>query len=198
MKIETLRELYIAELKDLYSAEKQLVEALPKMAKNATNPELKKAFQNHLAETERHVDRLDEIFKTLEASPGGKHCKGMEGLIEEGEELAEEAEQEDVMDAGLISKAQHVEHYEVAGYGTVRTYALTLGENEHAQLLQRTLDEEIAADKLLTEIAEATVNIDAAIGDVSDAVGAGGRAGASGSRLNKASGRDETRDVRDR
>lgn len=198
MQMETLRELYIEELKDLYSAEKQLVQALPKMAKNATNPELKKAFQNHLAETERHVERLDEIFKTLEASPGGKHCKGMEGLIEEGDELLEEDAQEDVLDAGLISKAQHVEHYEVAGYGTVRTYALTLGENEHAQLLQRTLDEELAADKLLTEIAEATVNIDAAIGDVSDEVGAGVRGSSTKRQSNRTSGRDESRDVRDR
>ena len=164
MEMNTLRELYIAELKDLYSAEKQLVQALPKMAKNATNPELQAAFENHLEETKRHVERLDQIFETLEASPGGKHCKGMAGLIEEGAELLEEDAQEDVLDAGLITKAQHVEHYEIAGYGTVRTYAEILGESEHAQLLQQTLEEEAAADRLLTELA-GSINIDATIGD---------------------------------
>jgi ferritin-like metal-binding protein YciE len=168
MEMTSLRELYIAELKDLYSAEKQLVKALPKMAKSATNPELQRAFENHLAETKGHVERLEEIFQSLEAAPGGKHCKGMEGLIEEGSELMEEDAQEDVLDAGLISKAQHVEHYEIAGYGTVRTYAEILGENEHAKLLQQTLDEEAAADRLLTELA-GSINIDAAIGDETSA-----------------------------
>lgn len=165
MEMESLRELYIAELKDLYSAEKQLVKALPKMAKNATNPKLRAAFENHLTETEGHVDRLEKIFKSLDASPGGKKCGGMEALIEEADELLEEDAQQDVLDAGMIAKAQRVEHYEIAGYGTVHSYAMTLGEAEHAELLQQTLDEEAAADGLLTELAEGTVNIAAMIGD---------------------------------
>jgi ferritin-like metal-binding protein YciE len=165
MELESLRELYIDELKDLYSAEKQLVKALPKMAKNATNPELKKAFQDHLAQTEQHVERLEQIFESLEASPRGKKCVGMEGLIEEANEMIGEDAEEEVLDAGLISKAQHVEHYEMAGYGTVRTYALTLGESEHAQLLEQTLNEEKEADELLTQLAENSINIEAAAGD---------------------------------
>lgn len=165
MDMETLRDLYVEELKDLYSAEKQLVRALPKMAKNASNDELKAAFENHLAETQGHVERLEEIFESLEASPRGKKCVGMEGLIEEANELLEEDADEDVVDAGLISKAQHVEHYEMAGYGTVRTWAQLLGEDHHAELLQQTLDEEGNADKLLTQLAESSVNIEAATPD---------------------------------
>jgi ferritin-like metal-binding protein YciE len=165
MDMENLRDLYIDELKDLYSAEKQLLKALPKMAKNATNPELKKAFTDHLAQTETQVERLEEIFESLEVSPRGKKCVGMEGLIEEASELLEEDAVPDVLDAGLISKAQHVEHYEIAGYGTVRTYALTLGEAQHAQLLQQTLDEEEQTDQLLSALAEGSINIEAALGD---------------------------------
>jgi ferritin-like metal-binding protein YciE len=165
MELNNLRALYVDELKDLYSAEKQLLKALPKMAKNATNPELKQAFTDHLAQTEGQVLRLEEIFESLEASPRGKKCVGMEGLIKEAQELIGEDAQEDVLDAGLISKAQHVEHYEMAGYGTVRTYADLLGETRHAQLLQQTLDEEGNANKLLTQLAESSINADAAIGD---------------------------------
>jgi len=165
MEMESLRDLYIEELKDLYSAEKQLVRALPKMVKNATNPQLKEAFQNHLEETEGHVARLEEIFESLESSPRGKKCVGMEGLIEEASELLEEDAEDDVLDAGLISKAQHVEHYEMAGYGTVRTWAQTLGEDHHVELLEQTLQEEKNADRLLTQIAESGVNIDAEVGD---------------------------------
>lgn len=168
MELDTLRELYVDELKDLWSAEKQLVQALPRMARNATNPELKKAFTDHLAQTERQVKRLERIFSSLDESPRGKKCVGMEGLIEEAKELLEEDAQEDVLDAGLISKAQHVEHYEMAGYGTVRAYALTLGETEQAQLLEQTLNEEKAADQLLTQLAESSINIEAAMGDESD------------------------------
>jgi ferritin-like metal-binding protein YciE len=164
MKLETLRDLYIAELKDLYSAENQLLEALPKMAKAASSPQLKKAFETHRRQTEQHIARLEEVFQTLDARPGGKHCKGMEGLVEEGEEMIKEKADADVKDAALISAAQRVEHYEIAGYGTVRTYAQTLGENNHAQILQKTLDEEAETDELLTQIAESTVNIDAASG----------------------------------
>jgi ferritin-like metal-binding protein YciE len=165
MEMESLRELYVDELKDLYSAEKQLVKALPKMAKNASNPQLKQAFTNHLEETEGHVERLEEIFEMLGETNRGKKCKGMEGLIEEAKELLEEDADEDVLDAGLISKAQHVEHYEIAGYGTVRTYAQQLGLDDQADLLQETLDEEGKANELLTQIAESSVNIEAEQGE---------------------------------
>src|SRR4051812_42126032 len=161
MEMESLKELYVDELKDLYSAEKQLVKALPKMAKNASNPELKEAFTNHLQETEGHVERLEQIFEMLGERAGGKKCKGMEGLIEEAKELLEEDAAEEVLDAGLIAKAQHVEHYEMAGYGTVRTYARQLGLEDQAELLQETLDEEGKADELLTQIAESSVNAEA-------------------------------------
>jgi ferritin-like metal-binding protein YciE len=161
MEMESLKELYVDELKDLYSAEKQLVKALPRMAKNATNPELKQAFTDHLQETEGHVERLEQIFEMLGERAGGKKCKGMEGLIEEAKELLEEDAAEEVLDAGLISKAQHVEHYEIAGYGTVRTYARQLGLEDQAELLQETLDEEGKADELLTQIAESSVNAEA-------------------------------------
>ena len=161
MEMQSLHELYVDELKDLYSAEKQIVKALPKMVKNATNPELKEAFSNHLDETEGHVDRLEKIFQMLGEKAGGKKCKGMEGLIEEAKELLEEDATEEVLDAGMISKAQHVEHYEMAGYGTVRTYAEQLGYADQAKLLQQTLDEEGKANDLLTQIAESSVNLDA-------------------------------------
>ena len=165
MELETLRDLYIDELKDLWSAEKQLVQALPRMAKAANDPQLAKAFTNHLRETERQVTRLERIFRDLGESPRGKKCVGMEGLIEEGKELIKEKPEPQVLDAGLIAKAQHIEHYEMAGYGTVRTYAQVLGEERQAQLLQETLDEEGNADKLLTQLAEGSINIEAAQGD---------------------------------
>ena len=165
MEMESLQELYLAELKDLYSAEKQIVKALPKMVKNATNPDLRQAFSDHLDETEGHVERLEKIFQMLGEKAGGKKCKGMEGLIEEAKELLEEDASEEVLDAGLISKAQHVEHYEMAGYGTVRTYAEQLGFTDQAKLLQQTLDEEGKANELLTQIAETTVNAEAEEGE---------------------------------
>jgi ferritin-like metal-binding protein YciE len=165
MEMESLQELYVSELKDLYSAEKQLVKALPRMVKNATNPELKRAFSDHLDETEGHVDRLEKIFQMLGEKAGGKKCKGMEGLIDEAKELLKEDASDEVLDAGLISKAQHVEHYEMAGYGTVRTYAQQLGFNDQAKLLQQTLDEEGKANELLTEIAESAVNAEAEEGE---------------------------------
>ena len=161
MKLETLDDVLQAELADLYSAEKQLVKALPKMVKNASNPELKQAFSDHLDETEGHVERLERIFDMLGETSRGKKCKGMEGLIEEAKELLEEDASEEVLDAGLISKAQHVEHYEMAGYGTVRTYAQQLGFDDQAKLLQQTLDEEGHANELLTDIAESSVNLEA-------------------------------------
>jgi ferritin-like metal-binding protein YciE len=168
MELQSLKDLYIEELKDLYSAEKQLVKALPKMVKAATNPELKQAFADHLEKTEGHVERLEQVFEMLGASPRGKKCVGMEGLIEEAKELLEEDTEEEVLDAGLISKAQHVEHYEMAGYGTVRTYARQLGEDEQAEILQQTLDEEGEADQLLTQLAESSINIEAELAGESE------------------------------
>ena len=174
MELDTLRDLYIDELKDLYSAENQILKALPRMIKAASNPELKQAFETHLRQTEGQVQRLDQIFQELGASPRGKKCVGMEGLIEEAKELLSEKPDPDVLDAGLISKAQHVEHYEMAGYGTVRTYARLLGEERQAQLLQQTLDEEGETDKLLTQLAEQGINIEAA-GEEAETAGAGAR-----------------------
>ena len=161
MELNTLRDLYVDELKDLWSAEKQLVKALPKMAKAANDPELSKAFMTHLRQTEQQVKRLEQVFEDLGESPRGKKCVGMEGLIEEGQELIQERPDPDVLDAGLISKAQHIEHYEIAGYGTVRTYAQLLGAERQAQLLQQTLDEEGQTNKLLTQLAESSINIEA-------------------------------------
>ncbi len=161
MEMETLKDLFVDELKDLYSAENQLVKALPKMAKAATNEQLKAAFAQHLEETKVHVERLEQVMKQLEESPKGKKCKAMEGLIEEAKELLEEDAEPEVLDAGLIACAQRVEHYEIAGYGTVRTYAKHLGESDVQKLLQTTLDEEGATDKKLTKLAEKSINVEA-------------------------------------
>lgn len=149
-----LKELYIDELKDLYNAENQLVKALPKMAKAASSDELRQGFEKHLEQTQGHVQRLDKIFQTLGESPKGKTCKGMQGLIEEGSEATEEGYEGSVMDAALIGAAQRVEHYEIAGYGTVRSMAETLGEDDHVSLLEQTLEEEKETDEELTELAE--------------------------------------------
>jgi ferritin-like metal-binding protein YciE len=158
-----LQKLYVEELKDLYSAETQLTKALPKMAKGATSPQLRQAFETHLRETEGHVQRLQQIFEGLEAGARGKKCKGMEGLIEEGEELLKEKSdfEPDALDAGLIGAAQRVEHYEIAAYGTARTFAQQLGEEEAARLLQQTLDEEYATDEKLTALAVGGINQEA-------------------------------------
>ena len=161
MKLDSLRTLWIEEMRDLYNAENQLLKALPKMAKKAVTPELKEAFESHLEETRTHVERLEEIFAKLGKKPSGKTCKAMKGLVEEGSEMMEEDGPESVIDAGLIAAAQRVEHYEMAGYGVVRTFASVLGEDDAQELLQETLDEEGAADKKLTEIAESFVNEDA-------------------------------------
>jgi ferritin-like metal-binding protein YciE len=161
MEMDSLRKLYVDELKDLYSAEKQILQALPRMAKKASNEQLKKAFETHLEETRGQVERLDRIFELLGKSSRGKKCKGMEGLLEEGKEMMQEDMEPEVMDAALISAAQRVEHYEIAGYGTVRTYAQLLGENQHVKLLQQTLDEEGNTDKKLTQLAETTINVEA-------------------------------------
>lgn len=158
MKMKSLRDLLVDELKDLYSAETQLTKALPKMAKSANAPELREAFTAHLAETEKQIERLTSIFEQLEEKPGRKKCKAMEGLIEEGKELMKEDAEPMVHDAALIAAAQKVEHYEIASYGCAKTYALLLNEERVADMLQETLEEEGAADKKLTDIAMNGIN----------------------------------------
>jgi ferritin-like metal-binding protein YciE len=171
MAANTLADLYVEQLKDLYSAERQILKALPKMVKAASHDELRNAFQTHLRQTEEHVARLERIFEALEKSPKGKTCHGMQGIIEEGGELMKEDADPAVLDAGLISAAQHVEHYEMAGYGCVRTWAEQLGYDEHADVLRKTLEEEKETDALLTQLAEQSVNSDAQIeeGGLADA-----------------------------
>jgi ferritin-like metal-binding protein YciE len=161
-----LKHLYVKQLQDLYSAETQLVEALPKMAEAATSPELKAGFESHLEQTRGHVSRLEKIFGALGEDPNGEKCKGMEGLIKEGSEMIHEDVVPEEKDAGLIAAAQRVEHYEIAGYGTVATYAELLGDEQAQGLLEETLDEEKETDETLTELAEA-INVDAAetVGD---------------------------------
>jgi len=160
-KMQTLEDLYMDLLKDLYSAEKQLVKALPKMAKAAQASDLQRAFQEHLKQTEGQVERIERIFSDLDGSPRGKKCVGMEGLIEEGSEIMQEDAEPEVMDAGLIAAAQKVEHYEIAGYGTARAWAEQLGHRDAARLLQQTLEEESMANEKLTRIAESHVNMEA-------------------------------------
>lgn len=160
MELQDLRDLFVEELKDLYSAENQIIKALPKMIKAASSTQLKAGFEEHLEQTKQQVQRLEQIFETLGASPKGKKCKGMEGLLEEGKELLEEDASAEVLDAGLIAAAQHVEHYEIAGYGCVRTYAELLGDKKAVQLLEKTLNEEKQTDSKLTELARA-INVEA-------------------------------------
>jgi ferritin-like metal-binding protein YciE len=160
MQESSLKKLYVEELKDLYSAETQLLKAIPKMAKAASSDELRQGFEEHLRQTEEHVRRLETICKELGESPKGKKCVGMEGLIKEGKELIEENDESAELDAGLISAAQHVEHYEIAGYGCVRTYAKLLGESRAMALLEKTLQEEKETDVKLTELAE-QINLEA-------------------------------------
>lgn len=158
MPLKSLQDLFIHELRDIYSAENQLTKALPKMAKAASTDDLRSAFEMHLEETQNHVTRLDQIFESLGVSSRGPKCKGMEGLIEEGSEMMKEKAEPMVSDAGLITAAQRVEHYEIAAYGGARTFAQMLGMNDAAQLLQQTLDEEKRADEKLTTIAEGWIN----------------------------------------
>jgi ferritin-like metal-binding protein YciE len=161
MPLTSLYDLYLHELQDLYSAEQQLLNALPKMVKAASSPDLSQAFKAHLVQTQGHVERLERIFEELDFSPPGKTCKAMQGLLEEGKDLMAEDADPAVKDAALIAAAQRVEHYEMAGYGCVRTYASLLGYEQTADLLQETLDEEGDTDKQLTELAETTINVDA-------------------------------------
>lgn len=161
MELSTLQDLYIHELKDLYSAEKQIIKALPKMAKAASNDQLASGFKEHLEQTKEHAARLERILKSHEESTRGPKCKGMEGVLAEGAEMIEEEAEDEVRDAGLVAAAQRVEHYEMAGYGCARTYAKLLGDNAGSKLLQTTLDEEAATDQKLTKLAESVLNLQA-------------------------------------
>jgi ferritin-like metal-binding protein YciE len=165
MALESLQDLYLEQLRDLHSAEKQILEALPDMIEQTSHAELRQSFEKHRRQTEEQLRRLETIGKRLGERLDGHHCKGMEGLLEEGEEMLEERADSDVLDAALIAAAQRVEHYEMAGYGCARTYARLLGLEDDARLLQQTLDEEGDTDHLLTELAERVVNIDAMVGE---------------------------------
>jgi ferritin-like metal-binding protein YciE len=160
-KVKNLEDLFVDLLKDLYSAEKQLTKALPKMAKAAQSHELRSGFEQHLRQTQHQAERIEQIFKDLEGAPGGKKCVGMEGLIEEGNEIMKEAGNGDALDAGLIAAAQKVEHYEISAYGTARAWAEKLGYNQAAQLLGKTLEEEAMTDEKLTQLAESFINQEA-------------------------------------
>ena len=161
MKITTLDELLHEELKDIYSAETQLIQALPKMAQGAASKDLRAAFEKHLEQTKGHVQRLEEVFEELGEKTKGKTCQAMKGLIEEGSEVLKADGEDSVIDAGIIVAAQKVEHYEIAGYGSVRTFAQLLGQDKSAELLQQTLDEESEANELLNKLAEDIVNPEA-------------------------------------
>lgn len=160
-KYETLEELFIAQIQDLYDAEQRLTKALPKMRDAANDSMLKQAFSSHLAETERQVERLEEVFRLIGESPKAETCEAMKGLIKEGEEMLEAKGNPDVLDAGLIAAAQRVEHYEMAGYGTARALAQRLGHRDAAELLGTTLEEEADADRKLTSVAETHSNVGA-------------------------------------
>jgi ferritin-like metal-binding protein YciE len=187
MKIESLNELLAEELKDIYSAEKQLLRAMPKMAKKATSPELKTALQEHLEVTKRQIERLEQVFQSLGKPAKAKTCKAMQGLIEEATEIMEEDADDAVLDAGIIAAAQKVEHYEIASYGTVRTWARLCGAEEAAGLLQETLDEEGEADQRLTQLAESIVNPEAEDGDGDYNQGGGSSSKSSGSKKSSSS-----------
>lgn len=158
MSLDSLEKLFLEELKDVYNAEKQILKSLPRMAKAAESPQLGQAFTQHLKETEGQVQRLERIFKELGQAARGKKCKGMEGLLEEGKEVLEEEGEPAVIDAALIASAQRVEHYEIAAYGCLRTYAQLLGYSQAEQLLQQTLAEEEAADEKLTQLGKSGIN----------------------------------------
>lgn len=158
MKIDSLEKLYIHELKDLHSAESQILDALPGMINKATDAELKKALENHRRETEEHLSRVDRLFVNLDFEPGGHKCKGIEGLIREGQDVLAETEDDDVRNAAIIASCQRIEHYEMAAYGVARAFASKLGRHDDAEVLTTTLEEEGAADRTLTGLAEHRIN----------------------------------------
>jgi ferritin-like metal-binding protein YciE len=178
MALESLQDLYLEQLKDLHSAERQIIDALPKMIKAASHPELRQAFEKHLRQTEEQLRRLEQIGKRAGEDLSGHKCKGMEGLLEEGKEIMEKRADSDVLDAALISAAQRVEHYEMAGYGCARTYAGLLGLDDDEEILQRTLDEEGETDHSLTALAERVINVEAMMGESGDREVARGSSGA--------------------
>ena len=192
MALESLQELYLEQLKDLHSAERQIIEALPKMIEQTTHPELRRGFEKHLEQTKEQLRRLEQIGQRAGQKLTGHKCKGMEGLLEEGDELMKERADSDVLDAALIAAAQRVEHYEMAGYGCARTYARLLGLDDDAKLLQQTLDEEGETDHLLTELAERTINIEALTGEREVGRGATSKADA---RDSSSSSRTSRRDA---
>lgn len=197
--MNTLHDLFVDELKDIYSAERQLLKALPKMVKGASSTELSQALENHLAQTEQQVERLEQIFENLEVSPRGKKCKAMEGLVEEGSEVLDAEGDPDVLDAGIIGAAQRVEHYEIAAYGTARAHAQAMGHTEIVSLLDQTLKEEEEADRLLTQIAEGGINrLAAAMNEQEgeEMSGAGRQSGASASKAKRSGGRGASRSGR--
>jgi len=165
---QTLHDAFLDELKDAYDAEKQLIKALPKLAKASTSPELRQAFEDHLEETNGHVDKLEQVFESLDEKAKGKHCDGMAGIIDEGKNAMGEDFESATLDAVLIASAQRAEHYEMAAYGTMVAWARAMGHNDAAELLQEILDEEKAADEKLNAIAESGVNEQAASGAMSD------------------------------
>jgi ferritin-like metal-binding protein YciE len=196
MPLESLQELYLEQLKDLHSAERQIIEALPKMIAQATHPELQRGFEKHLEQTKEQLRRLEQIGQRAGQTLTGHKCKGMEGLLEEGEELMKERADSDVLDAALIAAAQRVEHYEMAGYGCARTYARLLGLDDDAKLLQQTLDEEGETDHKLTDLAERTINIEALMGDREVSRGAAANADRSSTRPSRTSRPDADREAR--
>ncbi len=162
MKVDSLKKLYVHQLKDLYNAEKQLLKAMPKMASNAEHDQLRQTIEEHIGETQHQVERLERIFEGLDYSPVGERCAAMEGIVEEGKEALEEPDDPVVRDAAIIAAAQRAEHYEIAGYGTVRSFAKTLGRDDDARILEEILNEEKAADEKLTRLAETLINPEAA------------------------------------
>jgi len=190
--MESLEDLFVHEIKDLYNAEQQILKALPKMIKECGSGELRQALEHHLDQTRDHVERLDRVFEEIGEAARGQKCKGMEGLIEEGSDLLKKRAEESVKDAGIIAAAQRVEHYEMAAYGTVRTFAQMLGHEEAVPLLEETLREEKEADKKLTEIAERVVNARAAEGN-----GETPRSGRMGARMTSSAEMDEDNDEDD-
>ena len=192
--VESLEDLLQEEVKDIYDAEKQLTKALPKLAKKASSPELKQAFEEHLRQTEQHMERLEQVFEQMELPVRGKKCEGMQHLISEGEDMIGEAEDPATRDALMIAAAQKVEHYEIAAYGTMRTWASLLGHNEIAGIFEETLEEEKETDQKLTQIAESFVNEEAAEAEEEE-VGAGAsrRSGMRGRRETQGRGRTSTR-----
>jgi len=188
MSLDSLREVYLEDLKDIYNAEQQLTKALPKLANNTTSPQLKKLIETHLEETEGHVKRLEEVFEMLDEKPKGKHCAGIAGIVEESSDLMKEDVDGAVLDAGIIAGAQRAEHYEIAAYGSVMAWAKVLGLRDIASLLSETLEEEKAADEKLTALAEKAINRQASgssAGESEEASGRGAMIGAMASRNRK-------------